>query len=189
MRSSSFFARAALAFALAALGTGCYGSTYGRYHHHHHGHGDGVLAAAAVGLVAGAALAASTEHREPEREREPVYVQSVVYVNGAPPAPLPASPRDRVEAAPSAASFDARQARTALAGVDLSSCRAAGAPRGYGHAKVTFNPDGSSSKVVVDTPSGLSAPAAQCIGDHLGTVTVPPFQGSLVTVGTTWFVP
>ena len=62
-------------------------------------------------------------------------------------------------------------------------------PRGYGHAKVTFNPDGKASKVVVDTPDGLSSSAVKCVGDRLGAATVPEYRGNLVTVGTTWFVP
>lgn len=122
----------------------------------------------------------------------PVVVQQAVYVNtgASSPPPLAASRRDRVpddedEAPP----FDAAKARTTLASVDLSACRAAGAPRGYGHATATFNPAGNISKVVLDTPSNLSASAVQCIGNALGTVTVPVFRGSLITVGTSWFVP
>lgn len=182
------FARIALLSSILALGSGCYAGTYrhhGHYHsHHHHGSGDGVVVAAAVGLLAGAAIAsAATEHHH--HREEPVYVQPVVYVNAP---PQPASPRDRVtNEAP--VGFDAKSARTALSSVDLSACREAGAPRGYGHAKVTFNPDGRASKVVVDTPGGLSDPAVKCIGDRLGTVTVPEYEGSLVTVGSTWFVP
>ncbi|WP_394834828.1 hypothetical protein LVJ94_50860 [Pendulispora rubella] len=132
---------------------------------------------------------------EPERYAEPVVVQQVVFVNGSmrevPNAPpLAPSRRDRVpddddEAPP----FDAAKARTALAAIDLASCRAAGAPRGYGHATATFNPAGNISKVVLDTPSNLTASAVSCIGYALGTATVPVFRGSLITVGTSWFVP
>jgi hypothetical protein len=178
--------RVALLASLLAVGNGCYAGTVRHRGHHHHGGGDGALLA--VGLIAGAAIvAASTEHHH-HRRAEPVYVREVVYVNGPPPAPLPASPRDRATAE-LPAGFDAQAARAALSRVDLSACRDAGAPRGYGHAKVTFNPDGRASKVVVDTPAGLSAPAVKCIGDRLGTVTVSEYDGSLVTVGSTWFVP
>lgn len=181
--------RALLIASLVAVTSGCYAGTHRHYraHHHHHGGGDG--AALAIGLIAGAAIvAASTEHHHHRRE-EPIYVQQVVYVNGPAPAPLPASPRDRVASEAPPVGFDAKAARAALSSVDLTECRAAGAPRGYGHAKVTFNPDGRASKVVVDTPSGLSEPAVKCVGDRLGTVTVPEYEGSLVTVGSTWFVP
>lgn len=103
---------------------------------------------------------------------------------------MPASRKDRV-AADDSSSFDAKGARAALGAVAVSACRAEGAPRGYGHAKVTFNPDGKASKVVVDTPDGLSSSAVtvKCIGDRLGAVVVPQYAGNLVTVGTTWFVP
>jgi hypothetical protein len=173
----------------AALTSGCYaGPRRGVVivdSHHHHGHSDGAdLAFAAIGLVAAAAVIASTEP-EP-RQPEPLYYQPVVYTS--PPPSLPPSPKDRVDNQ-QPQSFDAKSARAALGAVDLASCRAEGAPRGYGHAKVTFNPDGKASKVVVDTPDGLSPSAVKCIGDRLGAVTVPEYEGSFITVGTTWFVP
>ena len=85
-------------------------------------------------------------------------------------------------------SFDPHAARSALNAVDVTSCRLEGAPRGFGHAKAVINPDGRISKVVVEEPAGMSAEAAKCIGDRIGTATVPPFKGSLVTVGTTYHV-
>jgi hypothetical protein len=166
-------------FALSSS-TGCYAGA------HHHGGGGNVAFAAGMGLLAGVAIAEA--HHEPRRV-ETVYYQPVVYVN-APPADMPLPPpRDRATKKDDGPGFDAARARTALGAVDLAPCRAAGAPRGYGHAKITFNPDGKASKVVVDTPDGLSDPAVKCIGDRLGAVTVPEFEGSLVTVGTSFFVP
>lgn len=181
----------ALLLVAAVFASGCYaGPRRGVYvgsHHHHHHRSDGAdVAFAAVGLVAAAAILASSEreHREPER----IYYQPVYYVNGPPAPPTPASAKDRVTN-DETRSFDAKSARAALGAVDLAACRAEGAPRGYGHAKVTFNPDGKASKVVVDTPDGLSQSAVNCIGDRLGAVAVPEYEGSYVTVGTTWFVP
>ncbi|AKV01519.1 hypothetical protein AKJ09_08182 [Labilithrix luteola] len=84
--------------------------------------------------------------------------------------------------------FDATAARTALGMTDVSGCRNLGA-QGYGHAKATFNADGRISKVVIDEPRGLTRSAVKCIGDRLGKATMPEFDGSLVTVGTTWYVP
>ncbi len=119
----------------------------------------------------------------------PAYVSNVYYVNGGGPAPLPrASRRDVVRDEPELPSFDPQAARAAVSRVDVSACRAAGAPAGWGHAKVTFNPDGTASKVVLDEPSGLSASAVQCIGSRVGAVTLPRFKGSLVTMGTTFHV-
>ena len=177
--------RLALLFFSLFLLNGCYGHHGAHVHSHHHHHGGGDLAlAATVGIIAGGAIVASAESERP-RQPEPVYYQPVVYVS---PTPTPASPRDRV-ASDDSSNFDAKGARAALGAVDLSACRAEGAPRGYGHAKVTFNPDGKASKVIVDTPDGLSSSAVKCIGDRLGAVVVPEYQGNLVTVGTTWFVP
>jgi|GEM_PF-6519482 len=143
----------------------------------------------ATGLVVGSVIAhAASHHPEPVRSQQVTYV----YVN-APPAtygpPLPASPRDRVPEDDDLPAFDAKAARGALGDVDLDACRAAGAPRGYGHALVTFNPSGDISKVVVDDPSGLPVSAVRCIGDELGKTRIKEYKGSAVTVGTTWFVP
>lgn len=84
--------------------------------------------------------------------------------------------------------FDATAARTALGMTDVSGCRNLGA-HGYGHAKATFNADGRISKIVIDEPRGLPRSAVKCIGDRLGRATMPEFDGSLITVGTTWYVP
>jgi len=116
-------------------------------------------------------------------------VYNTYWVNGAPaaePAPAPAPRLVRNEDLPT---FDPGAARSALNAIDVSACTASGAPRGYGHAKVVWNPDGSISKVIVDEPSGLSAEAAKCIGDRFGTATVKPFRGGMVSVGATYFVP
>ncbi len=148
-----------------------------------HVHSPGL--AMGAGVLAGAAIIAATHH-EPREER--VIVYNTYYVNGPAPAPQP-FPKDRLPAREELPSFDPSTARSALNEIDVSECRASGAPRGYGHAKVIWNPDGTISKVIVDEPSGLSAEAAKCVGDKLGTATIPSFRGSLVTVGTTWYVP
>lgn len=162
----------------AVLTTGCYGKAGP----------DGFLLATAV--VTGAVVVAASEHAEHERElaweRErdeaPIYPR-IYVVQPAAAAPLaPAS-------APPAPPFDAQAARHALADVELDACRAAGAPRGYGHAKATINPSGDISKVVIDEPAGMSVAVVKCIGDAIGRVKVPEFTGSFVTVGTTYFVP
>ncbi len=85
--------------------------------------------------------------------------------------------------------FNARQARTGLAGADFQACRTEGAPRGYGHAAVTFGPSGNVTRVVIDRPGGLTPQAVNCLGRELGKVTVSEFTGQSVTVGTTFLVP
>lgn len=123
---------------------------------------------------------------------ENVYVGNAPAEAAPPPPPPPApppSPRDAVPIDDGRRPFDPQAARAALSRIDVSPCAdEAGAPRGYGHAKVTFNPDGSVSKVVIDEPKGLSDAAVECIGNRLGTATVPAFEGNLVVMGTSWYV-
>jgi hypothetical protein len=180
--------RLTVAFVALTLASGC-GGSYAHHHHASHPHGGGggaIVFAAGVGLLAGVAIASSS-HPPPPEER---VVERVIYVEAPPPIDVMPPPRDRERAtAPELPPFPAAEARAALSDVDLAACRDTGAPRGHGHAQVTFNPDGAVSKVVVDTPDGLPAPAVQCIGDRLGAVRVAEYKGSLVTVGTSWFVP
>ncbi len=162
-----------LAFALV-FATGCYGR--------HNG-----AAIFATGLVIGSVLTADRHHEHEHEHVTNTYVTVVPAYAATPPSPP--SPRDRVRGQESdLAGFDAKAARSSLAAQDVAKCRETGAPSGYGHAKVTFNPSGETTKVVIDEPNGLTPAAAKCIGDELGKATVPEFKGSLVTVGTTWFV-
>jgi hypothetical protein len=180
----------ALACVAVAFASGC-----GHYHHYgrthvHSGGDEGV--ALVVGFVAGATVISAT--RENYSYRAPVVVQQNVCVNAPPPAPAPIvvpppSPRDRVPASKDALpAFDAATARAQLSAADLSSCRDLGAPAGYGHAFVTFSPDGIVTKVVVDEPPGMTPEAVRCVGDQLGAIRVRPFRGSVVTMGTVWRV-
>jgi hypothetical protein len=111
-----------------------------------------------------------------------------VYVYSAPPpiivaAPPPAAPRPAT--ADELPPLDPAATRAAFGEADLSGCHA---PPVYGHAKVSLNPDGHVSRVVVEDPSDLDPTVAQCIGKHIGAVTVPPFRGGLVILGTTFRV-
>lgn len=167
--------------ATSTLACGTY-THHGHGRIHHHG-GGGDVALIAVGVLAGAAIVSST-HRDPPPE--PVYVNNVYYNYGPPPPPLPRSPRDAVPTSEGELpAFDPQAARAALNQVDVTGCDVptSAVSKGFGHAKVTINPDGRVSKVVVDEPAGLSAEAARCIGDRFGAVTVAPFRGNLVTMG------
>lgn len=158
-----------LMLTLVLTGTGC-----GR-------HGMAIFAG---GLILGSALANASSHHEHERT-------TVVYVNNGPtyvPAAVPPPPRSSVPENQLPA-FDPGAARTALGAVELSKCSDSGAPRSYGHAIVTFNPSGDISKVVIDEPGGMPAAAVKCIGDEIGKTRVAQFRGSMVTMGTTWYVP
>jgi hypothetical protein len=183
------FHRLLVAALLAVTTAGC-----GRYYEfgqaNTSGRGRGELAFLAPvyspGWGSGLALVSTAE---PVPEPERIYVNNVYYVNGSSPArPAPQRPSAEREAVADLPSFDPHAARQSLDGIDVSSCAVAGAKRGFGHAKVTMSPDGRITKVIVDEPSGLSDDAAKCIGERLGTATIRPFKGNLVTVGTTYYV-
>jgi hypothetical protein len=185
------FARLLVSGLLATLAGGCghalssTSSTSGHYHHHHR---DGDVAGALfAGIVVGAAVAELAQP-EPERVQEPVVYPATIYVYGAPAAPLPRSTRDTAPEVDALPAFDPQVARTALNDVDVAPCRLSGAPLGYGHAKVILNPDGRISMVTIDEPASMPADAIKCVGDRLGAASVPPFRGSLVTMGTTFNV-
>ncbi|MBX3228556.1 MAG: hypothetical protein KIT84_07880 [Labilithrix sp.] len=107
---------------------------------------------------------------------------------GEPGPSLPRSERDVVKEDATLTTFDQVAARRALGEVDLASCGDAGAPRGAGHARVTFDPAGHVTKVVIDAPPGMTKPAVDCVGGHLGATKVPAFRGTPVTVGTSYRV-
>ncbi len=176
----------ALVPSLAAL-TACGPSTYGsRACEPHRDSTDAPVEIAA--LLIGTAIVAA-EHAEARNEEHEAARDAAENV---PPPAVPsllASPRDSVaEGAPPR--FDGMAARAALARVDLGPCRAsAGAPRGYGHAKVTFAPSGGVAEVLIDGPTGLGDGVVACVGGRLGQARVGPFTGAPTTVRFQTFVP
>jgi hypothetical protein len=137
-----------------------------------------------TGVFVGAALASHEDHEVIVYEPSPVVIAGP-YEYVPPPAP-PA--RERVPTDPPPATFDIGAARNSLGAARVARCRAEGAPRGYGHARVTFTPGGNVSRVVVESPTGMSPDAVACIGRELGGASVPPFDGRDVTVGTGWLI-
>ena len=141
---------------------------------------------AGVGFMIGMAIAeqiARPEHEQPVEEEE-VPPGDFAYVSPD------GVPRPRSYGADERAhGLDAPAALASLHEADVASCALVGAPRGFGHARVTFAPSGGVSLVVVDGPGGLSPEAVACIGDRLGRATAPAFEGGQVTVGTSWFIP
>lgn len=80
--------------------------------------------------------------------------------------------------------FDGTAALTALHAVDFAPCAREARETGVrGHAQVTFEPSGVVSGVLIDSPPGLPSDAVACIGERLGGVVVPPFEGSAMKVG------
>ena len=79
--------------------------------------------------------------------------------------------------------LDADAARAAFANVDFGACQAG---RHTGHAKVSLNPDDHISRVEITDPGDLDPEIAQCIGRQIGKVSVAPFRGGMVVLGTTF---
>lgn len=162
-----------LPFSLAAFPlltmTGCV------YGHHAHAPSDGEVIGFGVGMLVEAVVAS---RQMPRPEPRTVYV-----VTG----PMPVSPpslRDRIPIDDGPPTFDPVLARKTLAAVDVTDCTPRDAGPRYGHATVAFSPEGFVTKVLIDQPRVLDAAAVQCVGEHLGRVTVHPFRGSRVVVGT-----
>ena len=182
--SSVLFGRAGKLLLAAGLATalGCAPTTYSSYHGHYHhrgGSGAGLLVAGVIAGVAVASLAAEAERPPP---------RTAVYVYNSPPPPpvvyVPApAPPPRADDLPP---LDPAATRAAFGEVDLAGCNA---PTVYGHAKITLNPDGHVSRVVVEDPADLDPAVAQCIGKKIGAVTTPQFRGGMVMLGITFRTP
>jgi hypothetical protein len=84
--------------------------------------------------------------------------------------------------------LDPALAFAAVHAVDVSSCSNEGGAGGYGHARVTFGADGHTAGLLVRAPQGLSKEAEDCIEHRFGAASVSPFDGSPVTVGTSFYV-
>jgi len=82
--------------------------------------------------------------------------------------------------------FDRVAASNALS-IPVGSCKRADGPRGPGHVKVTFKPNGTVSAVDVDSPyAGTSVGA--CVAEKYRAVTVPAFTGGALSVGKTFAI-
>jgi hypothetical protein len=108
----------------------------------------------------------------------------------ADPEPGPLAPYHRPA---TLEAFDLQRARSALATVDMASCRDHDLGRGYLHARVTFAPSGRVEGAQIDrapgAPGELSNDARACVSGLLASVSVPPFRGEAGTVTSEWFLP
>lgn len=71
--------------------------------------------------------------------------------------------------------FDSSVANTAIARVDLASCKPAA---GYAHVAVSFSPDGAASGVSLSLPPGSTADSRICADAVLRATRIPAFSGS-----------
>jgi predicted Zn finger-like uncharacterized protein len=86
-------------------------------------------------------------------------------------------------AADGPAAFDGATAARALSTVSLRACSNAGGPTGAGHARVTFQPGGTVSDVVVDTSELSGTATERCVAQAYRRVKVAAFSGPALTVG------
>jgi len=93
-----------------------------------------------------------------------------------------------VPAAPSLKPFDAQAAGRALGAVDLRACGRTSGP-GAGHVKVTLDPSGAVTDVVIDSSELAGDGSDRCVVLAFRRVKVAPFAGSAVTVGKRFVVP
>jgi hypothetical protein len=165
-----------LSVAGCALATGC--APYGYYGHRHYWHRHAYVYAA-EGPTLG-------YHPAEDDDRAAIAVAQMGNVDDYVGTPH-LTPRADATAEP--AHFDPGAALNALHAVDLAPCASRGAPRGYGHARVTFDADGRADRVVIESPPGLSPDAVACVGNTLGAAKVPPFDGAPIAVGASYRVP
>jgi predicted Zn finger-like uncharacterized protein len=85
--------------------------------------------------------------------------------------------------------FDPASVARALGAVDVRGCANAGGPTGTGHARVTLQPNGAVSDVVVDTPELAGTPTERCVAGAYRRLKVAPFAGPALTVGKRFIVP
>ncbi len=81
------------------------------------------------------------------------------------------------------AAFDSAAASRAMGAVNLQGCPKAGAQGVSGHARVTFQPSGAVSEVLVDTPQLSGTATERCVAQAYRKVKVAAFSGSALTVG------
>jgi hypothetical protein len=103
---------------------------------------------------------------------------------GAAPPPATAAPAVPQPSLPSAAEFNVAAAKAALvaAAVKASGCKQPDDPSGGAQVSVTFAPSGRVTSARVTGPPFQGTPTGGCIASSFRSATVPPFDGSSVTV-------
>ncbi len=87
-----------------------------------------------------------------------------------------------------AAPFDRGAAAAALGGVNVQACKKPDGPTGPGKVKVTFEPNGSVSKVEFAEGSYAGTPVGGCILGKFRGAHIPAFSGAAVTAGKSFSV-
>ena len=103
---------------------------------------------------------------------------------------VPISPDDPSPVASDATPprFDPVAAHGVVEAVDVASCWAPGAVRGYRSVRVTFNPGGEVGLVEVMNPESVAPVDPSCVSSKFATVHVPAFAGAPVAVKGSFYV-
>jgi hypothetical protein len=125
---------------------------------------------------AGPAPIAST----PEPTPQPPPDEPVAEAAAPDPFVQPGAPVPTMTAG---TAFDRGAAARGLSGVNVQQCKRAGGPVGSGHVKVTFDPSGVVSAVIVDSGPYPGTPVGTCVAAAFRRVRVPGFTGAPVNVG------
>jgi hypothetical protein len=139
---------------------------------------------------ADANAADAADDAEPDPVPSPAAVRvAQVYYGYDPARPLPPAQISMpvTAADPPHHPLDPALALAAVRAVDVSSC-SEGGPGGYCHVRVTFGANGHPVGVLLEAPPGLPQPAVDCVQRQFGTASVPPFDGSPMRVGTSFYV-
>jgi DNA-directed RNA polymerase specialized sigma24 family protein len=151
-------------------------------------------------------MIASRRERLPESKAPPIVPSPEatelrpVPIAPPPPAPTTASssaPAPKMVAPPKpvappvpltsrSTAFDRVAAAAALAKVKTDSCAM---PAPYGHASVTFAPDGTVALAIVDSGPLMGTAAGSCVVQLYLNVRIAPFEGAPVSVGKTFGSP
>jgi hypothetical protein len=89
---------------------------------------------------------------------------------------------------PTQGSFDRAATAEALGCVPVHVCRQSSGPRGSGHVRVRFAPDGTVESTVVDQPPFAGTETGECVGAQFQRVRIPPFRGDAVSVGKSFVI-
>src|SRR5688572_12419685 len=125
-----------------------------------------------------ASTSASSEAPPPTAPTAPTTTAAAPAAPSA-PAPQPATGDEE---------FSREAAVATIAAVDLQKCKATNAEKGEGHVTITFQSNGSATKVVIDKGPWVGTPVAKCLAAQFKKqVKVPAFKaGGSVTVGKTF---
>ena len=87
-----------------------------------------------------------------------------------------------------AGAFSRGDAARTIGGTKVRSCRSEGGPTGSGHLRLRFATDGTIVDAWTDQPPFAGTDVAICVEEQFIGLRIPPFSGSSVVVGKSFFI-